>query len=268
MALKTCKECGCQVSSSANNCPYCGATLKYKIGCLQAGAIFFGVIVLMAVMNNEGKDDTSPRSSSSVPSSKAKQTRLPPYNVIKSEERMRGLKVTIEVVIQSKLSEKQLKDIGNELYKKHRDTNMFIDYHLGSKDAFRNGFATAKKLGNTDPISVRMLGTLDKKVAKAKIIHGEKIVNLEGIIGTWVNEKRAGGFITLYKSGNKIFVVESFFDGSGISKEMILKKSQSGERQIWYDSGALLRQVKDELHVFAGGNGEPLILWQVYKPVE
>jgi len=45
MALKKCKECGNQVSTSADKCPNCGAPVKRKsrIGCLAAFAILIGI---------------------------------------------------------------------------------------------------------------------------------------------------------------------------------------------------------------------------------
>jgi hypothetical protein len=48
MAMKTCKECGKEVSSSAKTCPNCGA--KQGTGCIKIGFIAFGVLVVLGVI--------------------------------------------------------------------------------------------------------------------------------------------------------------------------------------------------------------------------
>jgi len=50
MALKACRECKAEISTSAKNCPKCGAPIRSGLGFLGWSAVFFlGVLVLTAI---------------------------------------------------------------------------------------------------------------------------------------------------------------------------------------------------------------------------
>jgi hypothetical protein len=57
MALKICKECGNQISTSADQCPHCGK--KNRSGCGIFLLIFFFIIIIAGVFSNEGKKPIS-----------------------------------------------------------------------------------------------------------------------------------------------------------------------------------------------------------------
>jgi hypothetical protein len=57
MSLKPCKECGKEISTKAENCPYCGVKIETS-GCLPA--LIIGGIVLGAIMSlSEGPKNTN-----------------------------------------------------------------------------------------------------------------------------------------------------------------------------------------------------------------
>lgn len=66
MALKSCKECGKEVSSKAEKCPNCGAPVKRKgSGCLGAiGLIFLLLIFIVIVFRSPGGGSKSISSNS------------------------------------------------------------------------------------------------------------------------------------------------------------------------------------------------------------
>jgi len=59
MALKPCKECGTEISSSATACPKCGAPIKKAGGCATAAVVLVGLIIVLGVATNL-TDDGSP----------------------------------------------------------------------------------------------------------------------------------------------------------------------------------------------------------------
>lgn len=49
MAMKKCKECGADISSSAKKCPKCGKRLSYTGLCVLLGIILFIIILIYAI---------------------------------------------------------------------------------------------------------------------------------------------------------------------------------------------------------------------------
>jgi hypothetical protein len=60
MALKKCRECGAQVSTSAAACPQCGAPQSAGVprGCL--GVLILGFLIVVAVMFQGGNSNNQP----------------------------------------------------------------------------------------------------------------------------------------------------------------------------------------------------------------
>ena len=52
MAMKKCKECGKNVSSTATACPNCGAVLKKKTGCLTYIVLFFIIFIILGIIGS------------------------------------------------------------------------------------------------------------------------------------------------------------------------------------------------------------------------
>jgi hypothetical protein len=52
MALTKCKECGNEVSTTAETCPKCGAKVKKRTGCLTWAVAGFMVLVLIGIISN------------------------------------------------------------------------------------------------------------------------------------------------------------------------------------------------------------------------
>lgn len=64
MAMTKCKECGNEISTNADACPKCGAKQVRTSGCAKVVAIFFGFFVLLIVLGQCTRDNTSAPSTS------------------------------------------------------------------------------------------------------------------------------------------------------------------------------------------------------------
>lgn len=68
MALKPCKECGKEISSTAQACPHCGKPLKQKgmgWGCLSIACL--GTVAVIIVGTCSGERSPSPQASNAPP---------------------------------------------------------------------------------------------------------------------------------------------------------------------------------------------------------
>lgn len=60
MALKKCKECGHEVSTTAKTCPHCGAKPNKGIGCLGVIGVFIFIVILANIFDSkEDKKDVA-----------------------------------------------------------------------------------------------------------------------------------------------------------------------------------------------------------------
>ena len=73
MAMKKCKECGTEISSSAKVCPNCGKKQKLS-GCLIAIIIIVLLIIIIAISGNNNSSPTSTSSSESSTNVKTEET--------------------------------------------------------------------------------------------------------------------------------------------------------------------------------------------------
>ncbi|MGI8547899.1 MAG: OB-fold protein [Gemmatimonadaceae bacterium] len=73
MAIKTCKECGKEVSTSAKQCPHCGK--QHPTGGTSVGAI---IVVALIVLIGIGQFPRSPSSSSTAAAENATQSDATP----------------------------------------------------------------------------------------------------------------------------------------------------------------------------------------------
>jgi len=73
MALINCKECGHEVSSSANKCPNCGIKLKSGIGFFGWTFIVIGIFVFIAILGSIAPRDNN-KSQNNISSTAQKET--------------------------------------------------------------------------------------------------------------------------------------------------------------------------------------------------
>lgn len=85
MALKHCKECGKEVSTQADKCPHCGATLKTKIGCFASAIIIIAFLILISHFTSN--DSKKIKDTSLAPSSKT--DKVAERKIFKMEEGFR-----------------------------------------------------------------------------------------------------------------------------------------------------------------------------------
>ena len=63
MAMTKCKECGTEISTTADACPKCGAKQARTSGCAKVVLGFFGLIVFLLIVGQCSRDDSSSSSS-------------------------------------------------------------------------------------------------------------------------------------------------------------------------------------------------------------
>lgn len=64
MAMTKCKECGKEVSSTAEMCPHCGHKPKRTSGCAMIAAVFIAVVVVVSVVARCSGSDSTPTTAS------------------------------------------------------------------------------------------------------------------------------------------------------------------------------------------------------------
>lgn len=82
MAMTKCKECGTEISTTADACPKCGAKLVRTSGCAKIVLGFFGLVVFLMIVGQCSRDDSTSTPSSASDSSSsgtsAESTTTPP----------------------------------------------------------------------------------------------------------------------------------------------------------------------------------------------
>ena len=63
MAMTKCKECGAEISTTADACPKCGAKQVRTSGCAKVVLGFLGLIVFLAIVGQCSRNDSSSTSS-------------------------------------------------------------------------------------------------------------------------------------------------------------------------------------------------------------
>jgi len=83
MAIKACKECGNEVSTKADKCPYCGYILKRQYGCFSIIlALMIIVVIINVVLSFIENSRVNQTSNTPKPTNNVQQSE-PPAQVIK-----------------------------------------------------------------------------------------------------------------------------------------------------------------------------------------
>lgn len=147
------------------------------------------------------------------------------YSIIKTDT-LRGIKRSLEIRLNRKVSEEVLRSIALELKRQdpRKYERTFIAYYLPDMKMGAGAWATTHF--NPD-LKIEILGLT---VEQEKNLANEQADSSKEIIGTWLNDGIMASKITLYVKDGKIFLEEKYKDGSIGHKEMVKKASQSGER--------------------------------------
>jgi hypothetical protein len=144
------------------------------------------------------------------------------YAVINSH-RQEGLKVSLDVRLEKRVSKERLVEIANELhgFKNNKQPRLYIGYLLPGRKLNTGCWATT----DFNPtLKVKILGMTKEEAKKISQPKTEK--KGKEIIGTWLDKSVQGleGRITIYKIGNKLFMRKVFKDGSTRNDECVQYK--------------------------------------------
>lgn len=149
------------------------------------------------------------------------------YKIIKDEKK-RDIKRSIEVSLDKKVSEEILKEIALKL--KQGDSRSyqrtFIGYFLAGQEKNNGYWATTHF--NPD-LEVRIIGLSiedEKTLTKKAEPKSER-----KIIGSWLDDRPgAGAKMTLFYTNEKLFLENTYSDGSSGAKEMTERNENGGRR--------------------------------------
>ena len=156
------------------------------------------------------------------------------YEIVK-DEKLSNIKRMVEVILNEKISEEELKKIAIEI--KHGDPKSydktFITYSLSAdkkftKDRNRDGWATT----HFDPnLEVKIQG-LNLKDEQTLLEKSNTATNTNRkIIGSWIDD-RIGYTMVLFNADKKLFMETLFYDGSGSVDEMIIDKNKKIKTKV------------------------------------
>lgn len=164
MALKTCKECGKDVSTEAKTCANCGAPVKKRHGFLKfLGVIFFlfiSLFVLFAVIGILAEEDSAQKKTkrfSSVPKGSTKREGrkpavqpekpvMPKYKVLDEDIYDAPIKtqVVLNILVSGGISETGLKALLNKLYSSAK-TKRGFKYHSSPTNIYIYAFTSKER---------------------------------------------------------------------------------------------------------------------------
>lgn len=144
------------------------------------------------------------------------------------ENNIPGVRRSLDVRLSRRMSEAELRRIAEEL--KARDPNpydrTFIVYYLPGMEPGAGGWATS----HFDPdLDIRILGsTVEQEQA---LVATAEPVSADEMIGTWVGDQPyMPARITLYREGDKTFILRKYADGSGSPAEVVETQTSTGHR--------------------------------------
>jgi len=237
MSLTKCKECGNEVSKKTKSCPKCGAPVKKKpkqYGCgtlILLGIVGFILIVLFPSNDsrNANKSPTSNNTTNTSPSERPTATPIPTdvtYTII-DKNIVPGIKRSLDIRLNKKVSEKVLHSIAMKLKNSDSRTyeRTFIGYYLPDMEVNAGYWATTHF--NPD-LKVRILGLTHEQEQALK--QKPKDPSRE-VIGRWLDESPfTGNRITIFRKDGKLFMENTYKDGSSGIRELLEKKSPLGQR--------------------------------------
>lgn len=148
------------------------------------------------------------------------------YSIIDSST-LRGIKRQLDVRLNKKVSERTLRAIALKLKSqdsRHYDRT-FITYSLPGMVVGTGAWATTHFNPN---LEVRILGLTAEE--EEKLVTEPVPANRE-VIGRWVDEiPHASSRFTIFREEGKLFIEQTFKDGSSRKEELVEKKSPLGRR--------------------------------------
>ena len=164
MAMKKCKECGAEVSSSAKKCPQCGKKLKHT-GLIIAIIIIL-LIVFIAAINSDNTNNNVTTQTSSVST-----------EVKKEEEK----KITYKEITVDKL-DKDLENNAATAKDKYNNKYLAITGRLGTIDSDLKYISLLSTTDKWDIVGIHCTIKSDKQKEKIKKLKKDQTIVVKGKI--------------------------------------------------------------------------------------
>lgn len=149
------------------------------------------------------------------------------YEIIEKEYNRAINKVNLTIELESKLSEIELEELGNQLKSKlyRRAEIVYVFYHLKKIKKHNTAWAITHFLPKEKTIEILGLKLEDEKVFYNKTIEDERKV-----LGHWIDETFLNSLITLFEENGKTYIEILFKDESKSIKEQIVSKVKGGKK--------------------------------------
>lgn len=152
------------------------------------------------------------------------------YSVI-HEETMQNVKRSIDVRLEQRVSEAELKDIAQALKNKEkkRYKRTFISYYLTGMEVGAGAWATT----HYNPgLEVKILGVTAEAAKKASNASLAQNTSRD-TIGVWLDDRPyIGATVTIYRESSKLYVESKFKDGSTLTEEVNEIQTPSGTKLV------------------------------------
>lgn len=237
MALIKCKECGKPVSAKAEKCPHCGVVGKRKTsGCAMFVAVIAGIFLIGYIASFFTQSDSTshrlspPRQARPVQEAESRPEKVGEiegvlYTII-NDDSDPGIKRSVDVRLEGRVSEEALKTIAQKLKKQESEEypRTFILYYLPDMKTDAGAWASSHFDAVGQPgLHVRILGTTKEEHDHLSERAAES--SEHEIIGRWMDETPfSGGLISFAEEEDGIYMIKVFQDGSEGRYELVIEE--------------------------------------------
>jgi len=185
------------------------------------------------------------------------------YAIVKVD-RLPGIKVSLDVRLSERVTRERLIEIAKEIRSQpnNQEPRTFICYYLPGMQIGHGAWATS----HFDPeLNIGIFGTT--KEEQERLSQEASLPVAENVIGRWMdNETGFPGVISLLKEDGKLFLTQTFKDGSKGKYEMVVYSVVGQTRYRWKD-----RPTSDYLVITATGDlahGDDEGIWATSKKIK
>ncbi|MDP4201847.1 MAG: DUF2971 domain-containing protein [Bacteroidota bacterium] len=155
----------------------------------------------------------------------SKNTDIIDYEIIEKKYNRAINKINLTIKLDSKLSETELEDLGNQLKSKlyRRTEIVYIFYHLKQIKKHNTAWAITHFLPKEKTIEILGL-KLEEEIKFKNKINKES----REVLGHWMDETFLNSLLTLFEENGKTYLETLYRDESKLIKEQIVSKVKGG----------------------------------------